>query len=102
MREDFVFSNPLSTRVKTGARPSARPPRSILASQSARNRVTSALDDLGMGLQEAALRCCCLPEGLEKRLGWSARSSKIILRITLQRLVRHYAETQGKFAPRIG
>ena len=73
-----------------------------MASQSARNRVTSALDDLGMGLQEAALRCCCLPEGLEKRLGWSARSSKIILRITLQRLVRHYAETQGKFAPRIG
>jgi hypothetical protein len=55
-----------------------------------------------MELQEAALRCCCLPEGLEKRLGWSARSSKIVLRITLQRLVRHYAETQGKFAPRIG
>jgi hypothetical protein len=67
--------------------------------------VIAALDDLGPGLQDAALRCCCLLEGLEiteKRLGWSARSGKIVLRISLQRLVRHYEQTMGKFAPRIG
>jgi len=40
-----------------------------------------------------ALRCCCYLQGLEiveKRMGWSARSGKIVLRIALQRLRRHY------------
>ena len=35
-------------------------------------------------------------------MGWSARSGKIALRIALQRLKRHYAETQGRFGPMIG
>ena len=49
--------------------------------------------DLGPGLGDMALRCCCFLEGLEtaeKRMGWSARSGKIVLRIALQRLRRHY------------
>lgn len=61
----------------------------------ARNRVSRALSDLGPGLSDVALRCCCYLEGLEtaeKQLGWSARSGKIVLRIALQRLKRHYAE----------
>ncbi|NOD33639.1 MULTISPECIES: DUF6456 domain-containing protein [unclassified Ruegeria] len=61
----------------------------------ARDRVARALSDLGPGLSDVALRCCCYLEGLElaeKRMGWSARSGKIVLRIALQRLKRHYLE----------
>lgn len=60
---------------------------------AARDRVMRALNDLGPGLSDVALRCCCYLEGLEqaeKRLGWSARSGKIVLRIALQRLKAHY------------
>ncbi|MDQ2088779.1 DUF6456 domain-containing protein [Marimonas arenosa] len=62
-------------------------------SKAARDRVAAALLDLGPGLGDVALRCCCYLEGLEsteKRMGWSARSGKIVLRIALQRLKRHY------------
>lgn len=62
-------------------------------SSRARSRVAGALGDLGPGLSDVALRCCCYLEGLEsaeKRMGWSARSGKIVLRIALQRLKRHY------------
>ncbi len=62
-------------------------------SSGARDRVARALADLGPGLSDVALRCCCYLEGLElaeKRMGWSARSGKIVLRIALQRLKRHY------------
>ena len=61
----------------------------------ARDRVARALSDLGPGLSDVALRCCCYLEGLElaeKRMGWSARSGKIVLRIALQRLKRHYED----------
>ncbi|WP_158963791.1 DUF6456 domain-containing protein [Chachezhania sediminis] len=77
--------------------------RSIVAGEGAsrgtagaRDRLRRALGDLGPGLSDVALRCCCMLEGLEtaeKRLGWSARSGKIVLRIALQRLKRHYEET---------
>lgn len=68
-------------------------------------RISAALGELGPGLGDVALRCCCFLEGLEqteKSMGWSARSGKIVLRIALQRLNRHYAETQGRFGPMIG
>lgn len=60
---------------------------------AARERVSKALRDLGPGLGDIALRCCCFLEGMEaaeKRMGWSARSGKIVLRIALQRLRLHY------------
>lgn len=74
-------------------------------SARARERVAAALRDLGPGLGDMVLRCCCFLEGLEaaeKRLGWSARSGKIVLRIALLRLKRHYGEINGGKAPLIG
>lgn len=71
----------------------------------ARDRVAAALRDLGPGLGDMVLRCCCFLEGLEtaeQRMGWSARSGKIVLRIGLQRLRRHYDETYGRSGPLIG
>lgn len=70
----------------------------------ARERVALALRDLGPGLGDVALRVCCFLEGLEateQRMGWSARSGKIVLRIALTRLRRHYEET-GRLSPPIG
>ncbi|NSX55799.1 DUF6456 domain-containing protein [Parasulfitobacter algicola] len=71
----------------------------------ARDRVAEALSDLGPGLGDVVLRCCCFLEGMEtaeKRMGWSARSGKIVLRIALQRLKRHYEERYGPYGPMIG
>jgi hypothetical protein len=62
-------------------------------SAAARERVTRALSVLGPGLADVALRTCCFLEGLEgceRRLGWSARSGKVVLKLALQRLVEHY------------
>lgn len=61
--------------------------------QDARDRVSEALRALGPGLADVVLRVCCFLEGLEaaeKRMGWAARSGKIVLRIGLQRLAIHY------------
>ena len=73
--------------------------------RAARDRVAEALRDLGPGLADVALRVCCFLEGIEaaeKRMGWSARSGKIVLRIALQRLAQHYREAYGKSRPKIG
>ena len=73
--------------------------------EAARDRVARALSDLGPGLGDMALRVCCFLEGLEaaeQRLGWSARSGKIVLRIALIRLKRHYEEVYGPGKPLIG
>jgi hypothetical protein len=75
------------------------------APSAARARVASALADLGPGLSDIVLRCCCYLEGLEtteKRLGWSARSGKVVLRIALMRLKRHYDATIGPGGALIG
>jgi len=80
-------------------------PKGSNASVAAYERVEAALLELGPGLGEVALRCCCHLEGLEiteQRLGWAARSGKIVLRIALQRLTRHYEVQHGRFGPLIG
>ena len=114
LREDFEIAQ-LGPRVAQnwdrfltgGARPEGRPAATDPSDRAAaaRDRVASALSDLGPGLGDMALRVCCFLEGLEsaeKRLGWSARSGKIVLRIALIRLKRHYEETYGPGKPLIG
>ncbi len=62
-------------------------------SPDARIRVARAMEALGPGLSDIVFRVCCFLEGLEtaeKRLGWSARSGKIVLKIALERLAMHY------------
>lgn len=113
LREDFELAQ-LGPRVAqnwesfltTGDRPQFSSGDGPGAGPSAaRDRVQAALQDLGPGLGDIVLRCCCYLEGMEtceKRMGWSARSGKVVLRIALQRLKRHYEETHGKFGPMIG
>ena len=77
----------------------------ISGAEGARDRVAKALHDLGPGLGDMVLRCCCFLEGLEateRRMGWSARSGKIVLRIGLARLSRHYEEEYGPGLGMIG
>ena len=113
LREDFELAQ-MGPRVAqnwerflTGADRGGVQPDSGLAEgpRRARDRVAAALRDLGPGLGDMVLRCCCYLEGLEtaeRRMGWSARSGKIVLRIALMRLRRHYEETYGSAAPLIG
>lgn len=114
LREDFELAQ-IGPRVaqnwerfltggeRTGYRPDLGPGAG--GSDRARERVAAALRDLGPGLGDMVLRCCCFLEGLEtaeRRMGWSARSGKIVLRIALMRLKRHYDETYGGASPLIG
>ena len=113
LREDFELAQ-MGPRVAqnwdrflTGGDRGAFQPDSRIGEgpSSARGRVAAALRDLGPGLGDVALRCCCFLEGLEvaeKRMGWAARSGKIVLRIALMRLRRHYDETYGRSGPLIG
>lgn len=71
----------------------------------ARHRLERALADIGPGLADVALCCCCLAEGLEqfeRRMGWSARSGKVVLRIALGRLHQHYRAEAERYDGMIG
>jgi len=60
---------------------------------AARRRMAEALDALGPGLSDVALRVCCFLEGIgsvESEMHWSARSGKVVLKIALQRLAAFY------------
>lgn len=70
--------------------------------QAARDRLSRALAALGPGLEDAALRACCFLEGLEateRRMGWSARSGKVVLKIALARLAQHYGYARAPAEP---
>jgi hypothetical protein len=73
-------------------------------SQFARDRLNLAMSALGPGLSDIVFRVCCFLEGLEaaeKRLGWSARSGKVVLKIALSRLADHYGH-ETKSLRRVG
>jgi hypothetical protein len=111
LREDFELAQ-MGPRVAqnwerflTGDRGSYRGDTGAEGPRDARDRVALALRDLGPGLGDVALRVCCFLEGIEvteRRMNWAARSGKIVLRIALQRLRRHYDETYGRSGPLIG
>ena len=113
LREDFELAQmgPRVTqdwdRFMTAGASSGAVARDLVASgpTAARERVSAALSDLGPGLGDVVLRCCCYLEGMEaveRQMGWSARSGKIVLRIALQRLHRYYSETLQGRQPLIG
>jgi len=111
LREDFELAQMGSRgpqnweRIVLRGAPDARGDPAGTGPEAARLRVASALGELGPGLGDVVLRACCQLEGMEsveRRLGWAARSGKIVLRIALQRLRRHYDETEGKWSPLIG
>ena len=80
-------------------------PTQATGPDAAHVRMERALADLEPGLADVALRCCCLLEGLEqleRRLGWSARSGKVVLRIALERLRQHYCDEVGRSGSLIG
>ena len=95
LREDFELSRMQPPK-------SQHRPDPITA---ARARLDAALDTLGDGLADVALHCCCHLEGLEqveKRFGWSARSGKVVLRIALTQLRKHYLDSADNVSPLIG
>ena len=112
MREDFVTAGlsslplqPVDAFVTAlEAQPDPSPNTATPATLAARRRVASVLQELGPGLGDVVLRCCCHLEGVETAeaaLGWSARSGKIVLRIALHRL-RLIHDRMGDAAMMIG
>ncbi|HRO11917.1 DUF6456 domain-containing protein, partial [Amaricoccus sp.] len=97
LREDFELAQ-LGPRVAQdwerfltagGSRGAARGRGPGEGPQDARVRFARAMEALGPGLSDIVFRICCFLEGLEtaeKRLGWSARSGKVVLKIALERL----------------
>lgn len=73
--------------------------------EGAKARLWAALAELGPGLGDVTFRVCCRLEGLEsveKRMGWAARSGKIVLRIALQRLAQFTERRDGPGGGLIG
>lgn len=113
LREDFELAQLTSDSESALAELMGQPTAPTLAQadvvgsgrDAARARLGAVMQELGPGLGDVVLRACCHLEGMEtieKRMGWAARSGKIVLRIGLQRLQRHYAETHGNLSPLIG
>ena len=112
LREDFETAQigPRVTQnwdrfMTSGIDESMQGGRQLGGSDRARARVADALRELGPGMGDLVLRVCCFLEGLEmteRRLGWSARSGKVVLKLALERLARHYADRYGPGGPLIG
>ncbi len=113
LREDFELSQMQSAGMSqnwdrfltAGTSHGATGGKDNLGPMDAKDRLQDALSILGEGLADIALRCCCYMEGLEvseKRLGWPARSGKVVLRIALIRLREHYSANRNDVSELIG
>ena len=72
---------------------------------AARLRLRRALAAAGPGLDEVLLEVVCLARGLEaaeRRLGWPRRSARLVLKLALQRLARHYGLIREEAEARAG
>lgn len=101
LREDFERAGlgqrmtraPDAVPVSRGRRGAAAPHRESDAAIDARRRLHRALDAVGAGLSDMAVRVCCCLEGLEeaeRAMAWPARSGKVVLGLALDRLADHY------------
>nr|WP_242507931.1 DUF6456 domain-containing protein [Rhodothalassium salexigens] len=76
-----------------GRRPAPRAGDPTDRQIDARRRYQRALDAMGPGLADIAVRVCCYLEGLEaaeRALHWPVRSGKLVLGLALDRAADHY------------
>lgn len=107
LRRDFTVSrleSRLTASWDAAVNPShgrmAPPPESSLLSEralAAKQRYFRALDAVGPELASVLIEVCCLASGLEaaeRRLGWPQRTGKVVLKLALAALARHYGLTK--------
>jgi hypothetical protein len=109
LRSDFTCANLMPRTTANWASPVASDRRGGQRAAhfsetmiAARQRVHLALDTSGPEFAGLLLDVCCFLnrlEDVERERGWPARSGKVVLRLALERLARHYGyagEARGR------